>query len=125
MNDAKQISLKLFHELAENRTKQLEVTVPAAQKIIQQALLAQFNDTTAHDIAFHLTDWASDGAFLIALILFPERFTEEQIRDGIELFTLHAPNHIAAAAKLSGWPVQDIFGIGALDSLPDDDDPTL
>jgi hypothetical protein len=49
------------------------------------------------------------------LILFPERFTEEQIRDGIEAFIIHAPNHIAAAAKLRGLPIQDIFTVGALD----------
>ena len=115
MEDPEQISLKLFQELAGDRALQLNVAVPAAQKIIHQALLNHFDDATAYEIAFHLTDWASDGAFLIALILFPERFTEEQIRDGIEAFIIHAPNHIAAAAKLRGLPIQDIFKVGALD----------
>ncbi|MGH2548563.1 MAG: hypothetical protein ACRDHN_04190 [Thermomicrobiales bacterium] len=63
------------------------------------------------DIAFHLTDWAADAAFLVALHLFPERFTAEEIADGIESFLIHAPNHVAAAAVLSGWPPKDIFGV--------------
>ena len=29
-------------------------------------------------------------------------------------FLIHAPNHIVAAAKLGGFPVSDVFEIGAL-----------
>jgi hypothetical protein len=60
-------------------------------------------------------------AFVVALLLFPEQFNAEEIAEGIESFLIHAPNHIAAAAKLMGFPVQDIFGVGALSG--NDDDP--
>jgi hypothetical protein len=50
----------------------------------------------------------------MALLLFPERFAPDEIRDGIEDFLIHAPNHVAAAAKLRGYPVQDIFEIDGL-----------
>ena len=69
----------------------------------------------AYDLAFHLSDWRADAAFLVALHLAPTRFSSDEVRDGITQFLVHAPNHVAAAAKVAGWPVQDIFGIGALD----------
>ena len=68
-------------------------------------------DRTARDIAFNLTDWASDAAFIVAVQLFPERFTAAEIADGIEKFLIHASNHVAAAAVLSGHPAEDIFGV--------------
>jgi hypothetical protein len=66
----------------------------------------------AADIAFHLSDWAEDAAFLIALHLFPERFTVKEIHEGVVALLIHAPNHIAAAAHLAGWPLRDVFGVG-------------
>lgn len=62
----------------------------------------------ATDIAFHLTDWKSDAAFLVALHLCPERFTAMEIAAGIDLFLVHVPAHAAAAAKLSGYEVADL-----------------
>jgi hypothetical protein len=35
------------------------------------------------EIGFHLTDWHEDARFLIALSLFPERFTNAEIRQGV------------------------------------------
>lgn len=78
---------------------------------ISCALTSTTDDRTARDIAFNLTDWASDAAFIVALQLFPERFTTDEIADGIENFLIHAPNHVSAAAVLSGHPAEDIFGI--------------
>ncbi len=76
--------------------------------------VAAFSLEQAYDIGFHLTDWNSDAAFLVALILFPERFDAEEIAEGVEGFLIHAPNHVAAAAKLFGYPIEDIFGVDAL-----------
>ena len=59
--------------------------------------------------------WHQDGLIIVAITMFPERFTQEEIRCGVIMFLVHAPNHIAAAAKLGGWPVEDIFEVGALD----------
>jgi hypothetical protein len=79
----------------------------------------------AHDLAFHLSDWREDGVFLVALALAPERFTPEEVEYGIRAFLIHAPNHIAAAAKLAGWPVADIFEVGALDAAFERRDPAV
>ena len=78
---------------------------------ISSAIASWSDDRTAHDIAFNLTDWASDAAFIVALQLFPERVTAAEIADGVQSFLLHAPNHVAAAAVLSGHPAEDIFGV--------------
>src|SRR5688572_15123223 len=79
----------------------------------------------AGDLAFHLSDWREDGAFLVALALAPERFTPKEVEDGIMAFLIHAPNHVAAAAKLAGWPVADIFDVGALDTAFERRDPAV
>ncbi len=68
----------------------------------------------AAQIAFHLTDWRFEAAVLVALCLFPERFTDEEIAAGMTDLIIHAPNHLAAAAKLAGYPVADVFGVGPL-----------
>jgi hypothetical protein len=114
--------MAIFRELGDERADQLAVStaIPNAQAIIREALTRQYPGQVAHDIAFHLTDWQWDAAFIVALLLFPERFTPKQIRDGVERFAIHAPNHTAAAAKLCGWPVADIFEVGALDSDEDE-----
>ena len=115
-NAVKQKVISIIHELAGDRAHEIEVAVPTAQRVIEQALADEYPPELAFDIAFHLTDWQSDAAFIIAVILFPERFTPEEIRRGVLDFIVHAPNHTAAAAKLGGIPVTDVFEIGALDA---------
>ena len=70
-------------------------------------------------IAFHLSDWGNDAAFIVALHLFPEKFSQEEIEKGIYQFLPHVPDHLAAAAKLFGTPVTDVFDVGALDGEND------
>lgn len=82
----------------------------------------ELSEEAAFDLAFHLSDWREDGAFLTALALAPTRFTPEEIEAGITGFLVHAPNHIAAAAKISGWQVEDIFGLGVLGETPESRD---
>jgi hypothetical protein len=76
---------------------------------------AELPEQSANDLAFHLSDWRADAAFLLALHLAPDRFSPEEVTEGVTQFLVHAPNHVAAAAKLGGWPVEDAFGIGALE----------
>ena len=63
----------------------------------------------ADQIAFHLTDWNSDAAFIVALHLFPERFTPAEIEAAVDMFLIHVPSHVIAAARLAGHPTEDIF----------------
>ena len=113
--DAKIIAI--FRELTGDRAQRLVGSRPAmeAMSTLGDALAEDFGDEIGADIAFHLADWNSDAAFIVAVHLFPERFTAKEIRDGVRAFVIHAPNHVAAAAKLAGHPVQDIWKLGALE----------
>lgn len=54
----------------------------------------------AYDIAFHLSDWHVEAAFIVALHLFPERFTPAEVSEGVLEFFSHAPLHVATGAAL-------------------------
>jgi hypothetical protein len=77
--------------------------VPAepATSVIASALANEYGPK-AKAIAFHMADWNSDAAFVVAVHLFPERFTAEEIAAGVRMFLIHAPNHIRAACVLTG-----------------------
>jgi hypothetical protein len=80
-----------------------------ARGAIESALSEEFGSEKASEIAFHMVDWNSEAAFILALHLFPEKFTKDEIDDGIQRFLIHAPSHVAEAAQLFGLPVSDIF----------------
>ena len=107
--------VEVLSELTPARCAKLGAAIPEAAAARIRAAMSDFPEDIAHDIAFHLTDWAADAAFLVALVLFPEKFTDAEVRAGVRQFLIHAPNHICAAAKLADEPVRDIFGVGALD----------
>ena len=54
------------------------------------------------------------AAFVVAVHLFPDRFSREEIEAGVTNLLVHAPNHLAAGASLAGHPIQDVFGLGNL-----------
>ena len=126
MNEATQSprdkAIAIFRELVGDRANQLSDAVSEAQRIARTALAEDFDAQTAEDIAFHMTDWNSDAAFITAFLLFPDRFTAEEIRQGILDFLIHAPNHLAAAAKQHDCPIQDTFEVGALNGWPEDNE---
>lgn len=113
----------IFRELVGDQAVRLDGSRYNADSVdtIARALSPIPGDRRAHDIAFHLSDRASDAAFIVAVQLFPERFTPEEIADGVEAFLIHAPNHVAAAAALACHPVEDIFDVGALSGGSDED----
>ena len=76
--------------------------------VLASALAEQYGEK-ARDIAFHMCDWNSDAAFVVAAHLFPERFTPEELAAGVGLFLVHAPNHIRAACGLTGTYVWENF----------------
>jgi hypothetical protein len=105
----------IFTELAGDRARTLAGgTFPASITSIITAALSGSEATEekvlhADQIAFHLTDWNSDAAFLVALHLYPERFTHEEIEAAVRMFLIHVPSHVIAAARLAGHPADDIF----------------
>lgn len=106
--------LTIFRAWAGSRADRLSACEPAgdARTALEQALLAAGQGDHAGDIAFHVTDWAWDAAFLVAVHLHPEEFTPDELAAGLGSVLSHAPNHLAAAAHLSGRPVSDMFGVG-------------
>ena len=108
----------IFTELVGDRADRVRGNPPsfAALRAFESALAADYSPQVAADVAFHLTDWNWDAAFLVAVHLFPERFTPEELVMGTDMLLLHAPNHLAAAATLVGHRIQDIFEVGVLDS---------
>ena len=108
----------IFRELVGERASRLDGSQynKDTAAAISSALASSQDERSAHDIAFHLSDWGADAAFIVALQLFPERFTAAEIADGVLGFLLHVPNHVAAAAVLSGHPTEDIFGVTSINS---------
>jgi hypothetical protein len=93
----------IFRELAGDRAHRLDGSAIAfpVRSAIAAAVASEFGSATAEKVALHMSDWNSDAAFIVALHLFPERFTSEEIEAGIGLFLIHAPNHIREACRLT------------------------
>ncbi len=103
--------LAIFTTMAGERAKRLDGSVvsAAARDAAVAALIEEHGTSKAADIAVHMTDWNWDAAFIVALHLFPERFTREEIIAGFGLFLTHAPNHIREACRLTGQYVWENF----------------
>src|SRR5262245_48612811 len=101
----------IFTELAGERELQVRGSLRGGvvHSAIASALSADIRKEVADEIAFHIVDWSYDAGFLVALHLFPDRFTPEEIEAGIRLFLAHAPAHILAAARRMGYPTDDVF----------------
>jgi hypothetical protein len=68
--------LAIFTELVGVRANRLDgskIAEPAMSAIT--AACTQEYGAKAHDLGFHMADWNSDAAFIVAVHLFPERFT--------------------------------------------------
>jgi hypothetical protein len=105
----------IFRELVGERAEQLTTGLCdiAFVGTVACALTSEsgFAKEPAQAIGFHLSDWHADAAFIVAVHLCPERFTPAEIDAGVAAFLHHAPNHVAAAAAVFGFPVEDIFGV--------------
>jgi hypothetical protein len=113
--------LAIFREVVGDRAERLLGGKPSfeALRTFENALVADYSPEIAADVAFHLADWNSDAAFLVAVYLFPERFTPEELRAGVDMLLVHAPNHLAAAATLVDHPIEDIFEVGVPQNPPE------
>jgi hypothetical protein len=91
--------------------------------IVKAALLeAELPVDVANGAAFHLTDWVEDLEAFVSFCCDPTSYTPEQVNELLLAFLIHAPNHLAAAAKLyADMPVRDVFGVGSTAELSDGD----
>ena len=103
----------IFAEIAPDRAARLcsGLCDRAFTEVVQPALTTQdeLPPPLAYDIAFHLSDWHVQAAFIVALHLYPERFTPAEISEGVLEFFSHAPLHVATGAALfdedyNGYP---------------------
>lgn len=103
--------LDIFREAVGDPAKWLDGSVIAtpAMEAITDALADEYGYEKAADIAFHMSDWNWNAAFVVALHLYPERFSKEEVDAGIGLFLIHAPNHIRAACQLTDTYVWENF----------------
>ena len=85
-------------------------------RVLQVAVTeAGLSSAVAQDAAFHLTDWLTDLEAFVEFCREPNAATSDRVNTILIAFLLHAPNHIAAAAKLyADFPVSDIFAVGAV-----------
>ena len=77
-----------------------------------------------NDAAFHMTDWLNDLDAWHSFCKKPDSLSSDELQDLLMGFLIHVPSHVAAAGKLvTGFPVKDIFNVGA--TVENDDDDTL
>jgi hypothetical protein len=90
----------------------------AARKAIEAALRDKYGARDARDIAFHLSQWVEEAAFLVALQLDAKRFSKAEIEAGVTGVLANVLDHIWEAARVAGFPLP------CLDSeyLDDDDE---
>ena len=96
----------------------------AIRSAIESALSERGYDAkVASEVAFHLTDWANDFTRFREFADSPDALSPEDVEDLLMAFLIHVPNHLAAASKLMlDIPVVDIFGVGATEETPDDEE---
>lgn len=101
----------IFSEIVGSRADQLVGDRVAKDVIarIKSVFTDQYGANVASTLGMHMSDWNSNAAFIVALHLFPERFTDDEIKIGIGMFLGHAPNHILAACRITDSSVWGDF----------------
>lgn len=91
------------------------ITERIGQRIETAAADQGLDKNQAYDVAFHMLDWFEDYKRLRDFFDSPESHSDDRLSSLLMRFLIHAPNHIAAAAKLfADAPVEDIFDVGAI-----------
>jgi hypothetical protein len=86
--------------------------------LFQEKVLAAFKgdlgEKKARLLGFHLADWNADAAFIVALHLFPEKFSKREIVAGVISFHVSATDHVTAASVINGFPIEDPYEVGVI-----------
>ncbi|MEO1278139.1 MAG: hypothetical protein AAFV77_04195 [Planctomycetota bacterium] len=120
---------EIFEDLAGERASRLKYSSYEREELVREpfrkALKKDFGKKASWEIAFHLLDWRDDAAFIVAITLFPERFTRAEIRARTMSMLVHAPHHVMAAAHWAECDLRDVFGLDlklyGQDEFPDSD----
>jgi hypothetical protein len=76
--------------------------VAPTMQTVKQAFAPEMDSEKAEELGFNMADWGSDAAFIIALHLFPERFTAGEIRAATSALASHLPYHVTNVAEALG-----------------------
>jgi hypothetical protein len=76
-----------------------------ARKAIAEALRESHGATGARAIAFHLSEWFEEAAFIVALQLDPKRFSNAEIDAGVSGVLAHVLDHVWEAVRAAGGPL--------------------
>ena len=77
-------------------------------------------ESTADDVAFHMTDWLDDLERFARFCAEPDKWSDKGTEKMLLAFLIHVTNNVAAASKLlTGIPVTDVFAIDAIDNQAD------
>ena len=77
----------------------------AARRVIKDALATSHGARDARDIAFHLSAWFAEAAFLVALHFDPNRFSKLEIEAGVSDLLASVLDHVWEAARVAGGPL--------------------
>jgi hypothetical protein len=77
----------------------------AAQRAIAEALGGCHGAAAAREIAFHVSDWFDEAAFLVALRRDPKKFSTAEIEAGVSDVLAHVLDHVWEAARVAGFPL--------------------
>lgn len=76
-----------------------------ARNAIQLALGKRYGSSDAGEIAFHMSEWLEQAAFLVALQLDPKRFSRAEVEASISDVLANVLDHIWEAARVAGYPL--------------------
>ena len=78
------------------------------------AFAGHMNTAKAEVVGFHLGDWAREAAIVLALHMYPEKFTRAEIRQVTDYLAAGLPYHCAALGALFGY--EDLARSGIRDA---------
>ena len=101
---------QIFQELCQERCHRLDPTIAAGMDAktalierISRIFAERFGPERAQEFALHAVGFPSDVAFVTALFLFPERFTDEEVAAGIRCFGIEASHHAVEIARFLNY----------------------
>jgi hypothetical protein len=71
---------------------------------VARVFAKRFGHETAQEFAVHINGFPPEAAFLVALVLFPESFTDDEVAAGLGRFGIEASYHGPAIAKILDDP---------------------
>ena len=74
-----------------------------ARNAIRLALGKSHGSRNAGDIAFHLSEWFEEAAFLVALQLDPKRFSRAEVEASVSDVLANVLDHVWEAARVGGY----------------------